>query len=47
LTDWTKDDVDEDSKFWNWMDKDKKITIKNIQDWKNEEGKRRESLSRD
>jgi len=23
LTDWTKDDVDEDSKFWNWMEKDK------------------------
>ena len=23
MTDWTKDDVDEDSKFWNWMEKDK------------------------
>jgi len=23
LTDWTKDDVDEDSNFWNWMEKDK------------------------
>ena len=23
MTDWTKDDVDEDSKFWDWMEKDK------------------------
>lgn len=23
LTDWTKDDADDDSKFWNWMEKDK------------------------
>ncbi|QMU53601.1 MAG: hypothetical protein GKS07_00940 [Nitrosopumilus sp.] len=23
LTDWTKDDGDEDSKFWNWMEQDK------------------------
>ena len=23
MTDWTKDDVDEDGKFWNWMEKDK------------------------
>ena len=23
MTDWTKDNVDEDNKFWKWMDKDK------------------------
>ena len=23
LTDWTKDDTDEDDKFWKWMENDK------------------------
>ena len=30
MTDWTKDDVDEDDKFWNWMEKNKEKYDKKI-----------------